>query len=81
MLVRIKYWLLKKLVKDICRKSDCDNCQLCMELPWQSPCRKGAILNQARRVWGNKGYMDGEQIRENCTSYYGKRAYYATLAH
>ena len=58
MLVRIKYWLLEKLVRDICRKSDCDNCQMCME--WPFPCHKGAIFNQARRVWGDKDYMVGE---------------------
>ena len=58
MLVRFKYWFLKKLVRDICRKSDCDNCQMCME--WPYPCRKGAIFNQARRVWGVKDYMVGE---------------------
>lgn len=59
MLVRIKYWLLKKLIKDICRKSDCDDCQMCMER-WPFPCYKGAIFNQARRVWGDKDYMVGE---------------------
>ena len=60
MLARIKYWLLKKLVRDICRKSDCDNCQMCVD--WPTPCYKGAIFNQARRVWGDKDYMDGEQF-------------------
>ena len=58
MLARIKYRLLKKLVRDICRKSDCDDCQMCME--WPTPCFKGAILNQARRVYGDKDYMVGE---------------------
>ena len=58
MFVRFKYWLLKKLVRDICRKSDCDDCQMCMAWPYS--CYKGAIFNQARRVWGDKYYMIGE---------------------
>lgn len=58
MLIRLKYWLLENLVRDICRKSNCDDCQMCMK--WPTSCHKGAILNQARRVWGDKDYMEGE---------------------
>ena len=58
MIVRIKYWLLKTLVRDICRKSDCDNCQMYMK--WPYPCHKGAIFNQAMKVWGEKDYIIGE---------------------
>ena len=62
MLERIKYWLLRNLLADICLKSDCEKCALCDKIRidfndgkymYEGPaCHEDDIFRQAREVWG-----------------------------
>lgn len=56
MIGRIKYLLLRWLLGDICKKSDCDNCILSHEIEIcgyrGKACEEGDVFYQARKVWG-----------------------------
>ena len=50
---RLKYRLLRWLMKDICDRSYCNSCYI-DTMPWgpeKSHCRIGAVYAQAKEVW------------------------------
>lgn len=50
---RIKYWLLCKLLGDICIKTD--DCRTCeMRTAGKRECTQACTHGQARKVWGIK---------------------------
>lgn len=55
---RIKYWLLRWLLNDICQRSDCESCGLAGIGGYCSPdgepwnvCFENDVFVQARKVW------------------------------
>ena len=60
MLRRIKYWLLRWLLDDICEKIVCESC--CMGGQCSIPgfqnsiqCYENEVFVQARKIWGLEG--------------------------
>lgn len=57
MLNRLKYHLFRKLMNDICKKSQCENCH--MELsPESYMCAQNLVFRQAHTVWN----IDQEEL-------------------
>ena len=49
---RIKYWLLRRLLSDICRKTDCcKKCEMCIDFGDYNCCVQADIHEQARKAW------------------------------
>lgn len=50
---RIKYWLLRKLLGEICEKTDnCKTCGMRIEGELCTECAQAYAHEQARKVWG-----------------------------
>lgn len=50
---RIKYWLLRKLLAQICEKTDCcRNCVIHIACEGYRYCALEDVHEQARKVWG-----------------------------
>lgn len=50
---RIKYWLLRKLLADICGKTECcKSCEMRVNYGDIRCCVQSDIHEQARKVWG-----------------------------
>ena len=50
---RLKYWLFRMLLNEVCEKSVCIECRFFhdMEYPWDD-CAIADAYRQARKVWG-----------------------------
>lgn len=52
---RIKYYLLRWLLGDICKNSECNKCVLSYEIEVAgykgTACREGDVIYQARNAW------------------------------
>ena len=50
---RIKYWLLRKLLVEICKKTDkCKTCVMRLNGEPHYECAQAYVREQARKVWG-----------------------------